>query len=78
MAYEYIETRRDDAVLTIRMNRPEALNALIPPMLEELIEALHRAEHETGPSVIIIEGAGRAFSSGVDLKVLCLTNPRAA
>lgn len=77
MAYEYIETVRDAAVLTIRMNRPDALNALIPPMLEELIEALHRAEHENGPSVIIIEGAGRAFSSGVDLKVLSGAQPKA-
>ncbi len=77
MAYDYIETVRDDAVLTIRMNRPDALNALIPPMLEELIEALHRAENENGPSVLIIEGAGRAFSSGVDLKVLYGAKPKA-
>ncbi|MBL4544613.1 MAG: enoyl-CoA hydratase/isomerase family protein [Oceanicaulis sp.] len=89
MTYDHIQTYRDDAVLTIRMHRPDAMNALIPPMLEELIDAFHRAESANGPSVIIVEGAGRAFSAGVDLKVLsgaqpkagrsgqCLTNPPA-
>ncbi len=77
MTYDYIQTFRDDAVLTIRMNRPDAMNALIPPMLEELIDAFHRAESANGPSVIIVEGAGRAFSAGVDLKVLSGAQPKA-
>jgi len=77
MAYEHIQTQRDDAVLTIRLHRPDALNALIPPMLEELIEAFHAAEAEDGPTVIVLEGAGRAFCAGVDLKVLSTAKPKA-
>lgn len=67
----------EDGVTTITLNRPEAMNAFTPTMLEELVTALRDVTDAT--RVIIIKGAGRCFSAGVDLKVLqqaTLTNGR--
>lgn len=57
-----------DGVLTLTLNRPDALNAFRPEMLEVMRDAIADA----GPEVraAVIAGAGRAFSAGVDLKVL--------
>ncbi|MBO87519.1 MAG: enoyl-CoA hydratase [Deltaproteobacteria bacterium] len=65
---------RDASVATLRLNRPEAMNALSPELLDELIAAL-RACLADPPSVLVVEGAGRAFSAGVDLKVLQAATP---
>lgn len=77
MSYEHLETGREGAVLTLRLNRPNALNAFIPPLLEELIDAFGKAENDPEVSVIVVEGAGRAFCAGVDLKVLSGAEPKA-
>ena len=63
-------TAREDGILTVTMNRPEALNAFVPEMLEALTAALKGAAREEGTRVVVLRGAGRAFSAGVDLKVL--------
>lgn len=77
MAFENILTQQDSGILTIRFNRPDALNAFTPAMLEELISAFEQAEADKAVKVIIVEGAGRAFSAGVDLKVLSGVDPMA-
>jgi enoyl-CoA hydratase len=65
-----ILTSRDGVVATITMSRPDALNALTIPMLGELAAALDEAAADDTVSVVALTGAGRAFSSGVDLKAL--------
>ena len=57
---------RDGAVMTITLNRPEALNALTPPMYGELAAALMQA---ASPEVraVLVTGAGRGFCAGQDL-----------
>lgn len=77
MTYSYIITDLTDGVLTVQLNRPDALNALIPDMLGELIDAFTQADTHDDVRVIVLEGAGRAFSAGVDLKVLSGTTPKA-
>ena len=67
---ETILTSIDGGVLTITLNRPDALNAFIPEMLHMLRDTLRNAETDETVSVVVLEGAGRAFSAGVDLKVL--------
>ncbi|MEM6913638.1 MAG: enoyl-CoA hydratase/isomerase family protein [Pseudomonadota bacterium] len=57
-----------DGVTTITLNRPEAMNAFNPSLLGALVAALKDAS--TTARVIVLRGAGRAFSAGVDLKVL--------
>lgn len=66
---------RDGPVASLCFNRPKAMNALSPELLEELIVAL-RACRADPPSVLIVEGAGRAFSAGVDLKILQTASPK--
>jgi len=57
---------REGAVLTIRLNRPEALNALTAEMIEEIDRLLDEAGDD-GTRVIVFTGAGRGFCAGVDL-----------
>jgi len=57
------------SVTRIVLNRPEKRNALSLELMEELISALHEASERSG-RVIVIEGAGPAFSAGHDLSEL--------
>jgi enoyl-CoA hydratase len=58
--------RSEVAVLT--MNRPERLNAMSIELVNELYEALSAAGDDNMCRVVVLTGAGRAFSSGLDLK----------
>ncbi|WP_083473718.1 enoyl-CoA hydratase/isomerase family protein [Frankia sp. R43] len=60
----------DAPIATITLNRPQAMNAITPTMLAELEEAFELAAAADDVPVIILTGAGRAFSAGVDLKSL--------
>lgn len=66
---------RRDGVATVSLNRPEALNAFTPDMLKALIAAIEGAERDEGVSAIVLKGEGRAFSAGVDLKILQSASP---
>ena len=66
MPYETILYERDGAVATITLNRPARLNTIVPPMLEELEQAVIQANRDAEVRVIILRGAGRAFCAGFD------------
>ncbi len=70
MTYTEIQYDVADAVATIMFDRPDALNAITPTMLDELNDAAGNAAGDPSVRVIILTGAGRAFSAGVDLKAL--------
>ncbi len=70
MTYTEIQYDVADAVATITFDRPDALNAITPTMLDELNDAAGNAAGDPSVRVIILTGAGRAFSAGVDLKAL--------
>jgi 2-(1,2-epoxy-1,2-dihydrophenyl)acetyl-CoA isomerase len=57
-----------EAVAWITLNRPEALNAWTTQFGRELIAALDRCAEDPEVRAVVITGAGRAFSSGADLK----------
>ncbi len=61
---------RDGHVVTITLNRPDALNAITPTMLETLGDVLDQLRRDPDARVVVLTGAGRAFSAGVDLKAL--------
>jgi enoyl-CoA hydratase len=61
---------RADAVATVTLNRPEALNAITPTMLGTLGNTLGALAADERVRVVVLTGAGRAFSAGVDLKAL--------
>lgn len=65
-----VEVRRDGAVEWIRLNRPQALNALNKEILSELRIALEAASADPAVRVVVLAGAGRAFCAGGDLKEL--------
>jgi enoyl-CoA hydratase len=57
-----------DRIATITLDRPEAMNALDPPMLHGLAEAWDRAEEDDEVWVVVVTGAGdKAFCVGADL-----------
>lgn len=70
MADELVKYSCENGVAAITLNRPEALNAFNPPLLKALIAAFKRADADADCRCIILTGAGRAFSAGVDLKML--------
>lgn len=55
-------------VATITLDRPERLNAIDDTMPAEIAAAVGKANRDDAVHVIVVEGAGRAFSSGYDLK----------
>ncbi|WP_375503562.1 enoyl-CoA hydratase [uncultured Jatrophihabitans sp.] len=57
----------DAGRLTVRFNRPGALNALTPPMLQQAVERVEAAAHDPQIRVVVVTGEGRAFSSGADI-----------
>jgi len=67
MSYQYIIYEVKDHICRITMNRPEKLNAIHLPMKREMEDALERAKTDEDVRVVIIKGAGRAFSTGLDL-----------
>jgi enoyl-CoA hydratase/carnithine racemase len=67
MAYETILTSLDSGVLTLTLNRPEALNAYTATMGAELADAFVQADADDAVRVIIVTGAGRGFCAGADM-----------
>lgn len=62
-------TERDGVIMTISLNRPQALNALNRDLFLELRHLVEDIETDPGIAVIVMQGAGgRAFSVGIDLK----------
>jgi 2-(1,2-epoxy-1,2-dihydrophenyl)acetyl-CoA isomerase len=62
----HIETA--DAVATITLDRPDALNALTVALKEELLVALERVAADPAIRAVVLTGAGRAFCAGQDLR----------
>ncbi|HRD47195.1 MAG TPA: enoyl-CoA hydratase-related protein, partial [Caulobacter sp.] len=67
MAYETLLTALDDGVLTLTLNRPEALNAYTARMGAELADAFVQADADDAVRVVIVTGAGRGFCAGADM-----------
>ena len=68
MSEPLVKSVTENRVASVTLNRPDALNAFTPELLKALIIAIEKAEREA--RVIVLAGAGRAFSAGVDLKLL--------
>jgi enoyl-CoA hydratase/carnithine racemase len=66
--YETIAYETFDKIARITLNRPETRNAINTRMIEEYVAALDAANGDPGVVVIIVTGAGTAFSAGMDLK----------
>ena len=62
--FETLLYKAEAAVATITLNRPEHLNTIVPPMPDEIEAAIGLAERDPAVKVIVLRGAGRAFSGG--------------
>ncbi len=76
-SFDTLQLNRDGRVLTITMNRPEQLNAVNLRLHEELAEVFIVAAKDPDSDVVVLTGAGRAFSAGGDLDHILnnVTNP---
>jgi enoyl-CoA hydratase/carnithine racemase len=68
MTPQTLIAERHDAVTLIRLNRPEALNALNAQLMDELTAVLDEAEADAGVRCMVITGSDRAFAAGADIK----------
>ncbi|MBI1892508.1 MAG: enoyl-CoA hydratase/isomerase family protein [Candidatus Rokubacteria bacterium] len=66
MAFETIRYEVNDGIATVTMNRPEKLNAFNGAMVDELFQVVEEVYERDEIRVLILTGAGRAFSSGAD------------
>lgn len=67
MTYEFITVQQDHGVATLTFNRPASLNAFNVEMVAEMIRAVDEVRDAEDARVLLMTGAGRAFSSGADL-----------
>src|SRR5260370_18393775 len=63
-----IYEKAEDKIYRLTLNRPEKLNALSQKLLKELDSVMDEYESNADASVLIIRGAGRAFSAGYGLQ----------
>ena len=70
MAYETIIVDVEDHVCVIKLNRPEALNALNNQLLRELAEALEDCQNNVKVRCIVLTGSEKAFAAGADIKMM--------
>lgn len=68
MTYQTILTERRDSVLLIRLNRPEALNALNSTVAQELITVTAEADADESIGCLVLTGSEKAFAAGADIK----------
>src|ERR1700722_15490608 len=66
--YETLALSRKGRLLTITLNRPDTLNAVNRKMHEELGDVFNFAALDEDSDVVVLTGAGRAFSAGGDLE----------
>ncbi|MDT5266805.1 MAG: enoyl-CoA hydratase [Mycobacterium sp.] len=64
--FETLLYKTEPPVATITLNRPDHLNTIVPPMPDEIEAAIGLAERDAAVKVIVLRGAGRAFSGGYD------------
>jgi enoyl-CoA hydratase/carnithine racemase len=68
MSYETLIVEAHERVLLIRLNRPEALNALSQRLMADLVVALDAAEADESVHCVVLTGSARAFAAGADIK----------
>lgn len=67
MEYHNIKLEQENAVATIRLNRPDALNALNTELLQEFSHAVAQVGEDESLKALVVRGEGRAFCAGADL-----------
>ena len=75
MSYQTLLYEVEAGVATITINRPEAMNALSPQVVDELEQAFGQAEADDEVRAIVLTGAGKAFVAGADIAAMSQMTP---
>ncbi len=67
---ELVESSRDGHVVLLRINRPEARNALSPEVMELLTGELERLDPDPEVRCVVIAGSDKVFAAGADIKAM--------
>ncbi|QTD42847.1 enoyl-CoA hydratase [Sporosarcina sp. Te-1] len=68
MMYQTISLDKEGRLARLYLNRPEAMNAMDDRMMKELADVFEALQNDTTVQVLILQGEGRAFSAGGDIK----------
>jgi enoyl-CoA hydratase len=68
MTYETLIVEQHDAVTLVRLNRPQALNALNSAVLADLIAAFAAYDADASQRCLVLTGSEKAFAAGADIK----------
>jgi enoyl-CoA hydratase/3-hydroxyacyl-CoA dehydrogenase len=66
--FSYVDLNKNEGIATITINRPEAMNALNETVVSQLNVAVDAANEDTNIHTIVLDGAGKAFVAGADVK----------
>ncbi len=69
MKFNTLKYEVSEYILTLTLNRPDALNSFTVEMANELVAAFNKASDDDTVRAIVVTGAGRAFCAGMDLTV---------
>jgi trans-feruloyl-CoA hydratase/vanillin synthase len=67
-SWETVRVTLDDGIAWVELNRPEKRNAMSPTLNSEMVEVLETLDADDRCGVLVLTGAGEAFSAGMDLK----------
>jgi feruloyl-CoA hydratase/lyase len=67
-SWETVRVSLEDGIAWVELNRPEKRNAMSPTLNGEMIQVLETLDAEDACGVVVLTGAGEAFSAGMDLK----------
>ena len=67
-SFSYVDLEVKDGIATITINRPEAMNALNETVVSQLGDAIDKANSDDTVRTIVLDGAGKAFVAGADVK----------
>lgn len=72
---KYVLVERQGAVATVRLNRPEALNALSPELMADLAQAFRALDEDQDVRAIVLTGSDKAFAAGADIRAMANASP---
>src|SRR5471030_2051073 len=67
-AWKTVQVTLDEGIAWVELNRPEKRNAMSPTLNTEMVEVLETLDADDACGVLVLTGAGEAFSAGMDLK----------